>query len=268
MEVSPEASPLIELKNLTAGYGSNTVLKDISLAIEAGEFLGIIGPNGSGKSTLLHCISGIHELESGDIRLTRKGYSEFTRKEMAKMIAVVEAEEAMTFQYSVGELVEMGRLPYLKRFETLKENDRRAIELALDTLQLTDLQRRPINELSSGERQRVFFARALAQETKILLLDEPTAHLDLQHQIDSFQLMHQLNRDCGQTIVCISHDINLAAEFCSRLIVLENGRIKGDGPPETVLTNELIQDTFGQSFQLGTHPKSGRPYILHPSRTE
>ena len=266
--MSSAASPLIELKNLTAGYGSNTVLKDLDLKIEEGDFLGIIGPNGSGKSTLLHCLSGIHEPESGTLQLSGNNYRSIHRKELARIIAVVEAEEAMMFQYSVGELVEMGRFPYLKRFQALSENDQRAIQEALKTLELFDLQDRAINELSSGERQRVFFARALAQETKILLLDEPTAHLDLQHQVDSFRLMSRLNRECGQTIVCISHDINLAAEFCSRLLVLQDGQVAGDGPPREVLSDTLIQRVFGSSFLLSKHPQSGRPYLLHPSGNE
>lgn len=261
-------APQIELKNLTAGYGSNTVLHNLSFGIDAGDFLGIIGPNGSGKSTLLHCLSGIHEPETGSIQLSGSAYTSLPRKELARTIAVVEAEEAMTFQYSVGELVEMGRFPYLKRFQALSDHDRQAIEGALTTLELVDLQSRAINELSSGERQRVFFARALAQETKILLLDEPTAHLDLQHQIDSFRLMSRLNRECGQTIVCVSHDINLAAEFCSRILVLQDGKIAGDGTPQEVLSDTLIQTVFGKSFLLSTHPQSGRPYILHPPRSE
>ena len=263
-----DSPPLLQLKNLTAGYDSKVVLRDLSINIEAGEFIGIIGPNGSGKSTLLHCISGIHSLDQGDIHLKGEAYSNITRKGMAQTIAVVEAEESMIFQYSVGELVELGRLPYLKRFQSLREDDRRAIGLALKTMDLVDLQSRVINELSSGERQRVFFARALAQETEILLLDEPTAHLDLQHQADSFRLMTELNQDCGQTIVCISHDINLAAEYCTRLIVLEEGQIVGDGSPETVLTEALVQKVFGAAFKVSSHPKSGRPYILHPAHNE
>lgn len=264
--VSSTVTSLIELTNLTAGYGSIPVLADLNLSLKPGEFVGVIGPNGSGKSTFLYCLSGILSPEKGSITLSGRPYSSYSRKEIARAMAVVEAEESLTFQFSVGELVEMGRHPYLKRFQSLSTNDRNAINNAMEVTELKGLEHRAINELSSGERQRVFLAKALAQETSILLLDEPTSHLDLKHQIESFQLMTRLNRENGQTILCISHDINLAAEYCSRLLVFQEGKIVSDGPPEEVITSELLHTVFGKNFVLGTHPVSGRPYVINPAR--
>jgi len=211
-------------------------------------------------------LSGILSPKQGSIELSGKPYGSYSRKELATEMAVVEAEESPIFQFSVGELVEMGRHPYLKRFQSLSVMDGRAIREALELTRLQGLEDRPINELSSGERQRVFLAKALAQQTSILLLDEPTSHLDLKHQIESFQLMTRLNREGGQTIICISHDINLATEYCSRLLVFQDGEVVADGPSETVLTRELLRSVFGKAFVLGNHPESGRPYVINPAR--
>ncbi len=264
--MSSLTSPLIELKNLDLGYGANRVISEMSLAIEEGEFIGVIGPNGSGKSTFLHGLSGILPPSNGEIRLFNKPYSNFSRRELAQVMAVVEAAETHTFQFSVGELVEMGRTPYLKRLQPFSNQDREAVRKAMEATEVLALESRPINELSSGERQRVFLARALAQETDILLLDEPTTHLDLKHQVESFQFLTQLNREHNLTIICISHDINLASEYCSRLLIFKEGLIIADGSPEEVLTAEVLESVFGKHFFLGNHPQSGRPFVINPAK--
>ena len=260
------SSPLIELKNVSIGYGRQSVIEDLSLSVCAGEFVGVIGPNGSGKSTFLQGLSGILPPSEGQLFLHGEPYSTYTRKQMAREMAVVEAEESMTFQFSVGELVEMGRMPYLRRFQAMSAHDNEAVQSAMTVTDLHGLEGRPINEISSGERQRVFLARALAQETNLLLLDEPTSHLDLKHQVESFQLMTQLNRENEQTIICISHDINLASEYCSRLLVFQNGQIAADGKPEAVLNTQVLESVFGKHFVLGSHPESGRPYVINPAK--
>lgn len=266
--MSSQTTSLIEIRNLIAGYGSNRVLNKINLTIQPGEFIGVIGPNGSGKSTFLHCLSGILSPTAGEIELAGRPYSAYSRKDLAKKMAVVEAEESLIFQFSVGELVEMGRHPYLKRFQALTSEDQDAINKALSVTRLMGFEDRPINELSSGERQRVFLAKAIAQETGILLLDEPTSHLDLKHQVESFQLMTQLNQESGHTLICISHDLNLASEYCSRLLVFQNGTIAADGNPDDVLTGTLLESVFGKAFVLGSHPESGRPYVIHPAKDQ
>ena len=260
------STPLIEILNLWAGYGKEMVLKGLNLRINQGDFVGLIGPNGSGKSTLMHCLTGLISPARGSIQLDARSLSSYSRRALAREFAVVEAEEKHTFQFSVAELVEMGRFPYLKRFQAFTEADREAVDRALEATQLIGFENRTLNQLSSGERQRVILARALAQETRMLFLDEPTSHLDVKHQMESFQLLHRLNEEHGQTIICISHDINLALQFCPRLILLKEGSIVADGMAGKMDLKGHLNSTFGEDFILQRHPQSGRPYIIHPAK--
>ncbi len=263
---SGEAGAAIETENLWAGYGKNMVLRGLDLRINKGDFVGLIGPNGSGKSTLMHCLTGIIIPTRGRIRLGQRPLSAYSRKALAREFAVVESEEKPAFPFSVAELVEMGRFPYLKRFQGLTKVDRQAVRRALRATQLTGYEDRTLHQLSSGERQRVFLARALAQETRALFLDEPTSHLDVKYQIESFHLLKRLNEEDGKTIVCISHDINLTLQFCPRLILLKGGRILADGNPDQPGLKGHLDTVFEEEFILRKHPQSGRPYIVYPAK--
>ena len=256
----------METENLWAGYGRNMVLRGLDLKINEGDFIGLMGPNGSGKSTLMHCLTGIIVPNKGKIMWGQRPLSTYSRKALARKFAVVESEEEPAFPFSVAELVEMGRFPYLKRFQSLTEVDRRAALLALRATRLTGYEDRTLHQLSSGERQRVFLARALAQETRALLLDEPTSHLDVKHQMESFQLLQRLNRDEGKTILCISHDINLTLQYCSRLILLKEGEILLDDSADLPGLKGYLDAAFEEDFILREHPQNGRPYIVYPAK--
>ena len=260
------AGAAIETENLWAGYGRKMVLRGLNLRIGKGDFIGLIGPNGSGKSTLMHCLTGIIAPARGSIRLGQRPLSAFSRKVLAREFAVVESEEKPAFPFSVAELVEMGRFPYLKRFHGLAEEDRQAVRRAMRATGLTGYEDRTLHQLSSGEKQRVFLARALAQETRALFLDEPTSHLDVKYQIESFHLLQRLNEEAGKTIVCISHDINLTLQYCPRLILLKEGRILADGNPGQPGLKAHLDAAFEEDFILRKHPQSGRPYIVYPAK--
>ncbi|MBC9866545.1 MAG: ATP-binding cassette domain-containing protein [Opitutae bacterium] len=263
---SREGGAAIETENLWAGYGKKMVLPGLNLRINKGDFVGLIGPNGSGKSTLMHCLTGIMVPTKGTVRWGHRPLSAYSRKALAREFAVVESEEKPAFPFSVAELVEMGRFPYLKRFQGFAKADRQAVRWALRATRLTGYEDRTLQQLSSGERQRVFLARALAQETRALFLDEPTSHLDVKYQIESFHLLKRLNEEDGKTIVCISHDINLTLQFCPRLILLKEGRILADGSPGQPGLKRHLDAAFEEDFILRKHPQSGRPYIVYPAK--
>jgi iron complex transport system ATP-binding protein len=253
---------LIRLKNIFVGYNQRIVLKDISFNINRGDFLGIIGPNGSGKSTLIRAISRVLKPFSGKILLNNRDIYRLDPRMVAKNIAVVLQENAVNFSFSVLEVVLMGRSPHLGRLRLEGEKD---FEIAKSCLSLThtlDLAERDINELSGGERQRVIIAKALAQEPHLLLLDEPTTHLDINHQIEIFNLIKRLNTEKGLTVVSISHDLNLAADYCKKLILLKDGRVYTVGSAEKVITPQTIKDVYGADCIVKTNLITGAPLVI------
>ncbi|MEE2657407.1 MAG: ABC transporter ATP-binding protein, partial [Candidatus Latescibacterota bacterium] len=221
---------LLSLASVSAGYYPGTpVLSDIDLAVSQGEFLGLIGPNGSGKSTLLRVIAGVLAVQTGCIRLDGRELSQISRRQLARSLAVVPQETASMFGFSVREVVAMGRHPFLGPLGGLSSEDVGVISEALRLTDTAGLTERSILELSGGERQRVIVARALAQRPRLLLLDEPTNHLDINHQIEIFDLLRALNRKHGLTLMCITHDLNFAGEYCDRIVLVHDGRIRRDG---------------------------------------
>ncbi len=252
---------MIEIRSVSFRYHETWVLHDISFRGEKGEFIGLIGPNGSGKTTLLKLLSRLLSPQKGEILFDDRPLRKMQRREIAQRIAVVTQEAHLLFPFSVLEIVLMGRTPYLgrKMFESKKDLDiaRKAMEWT-ETLSLSE---RAIDELSGGERKRVFIARALAQEPDVILLDEPTANLDIHHQIDFLDLILNLNQAKGLTIVMASHDINLASEFCDRLILLEQGSVYKMGAPQEVITQENIQRVYGCEVWVDENPVSGMPRI-------
>jgi iron complex transport system ATP-binding protein len=229
--------------------------------VEKGEFLGVIGPNGSGKTTLLKILYRLLSPQKGEILFELVPMRKMDRNDIAKRIAVVAQETQLLFPFSVLETVLMGRSPYLGHLMFESEKDLEIAKKAMEWTKVFPFSERPMDELSGGERKRVFIARALAQEPEVILLDEPTANLDIHHQIDFLDLILTLNRERGLTIVMASHDMNIASEFCDRLILLQDGRIYKMGTPDEVITKENIESVYGCEVWIDQNPVSGMPRI-------
>lgn len=242
-------------------YGDIWALKDVSLQAFRGEILGVLGPNGSGKSTLLRIMDGLIGPHEGCVRLKGRMLRELSRLELARCVAMVSQENHFQFSFSVMEVVLMGRFPHMRRLQFEGERDWVAARKALQATNTLGLANRDIHALSGGERQRVLIARALAQEPSVLLLDEPTSFLDLRHKREIFRLAASLARDAGLGVVVVSHDIELASQYCDRLIVLKEGRVVAAGAPGDVLTAETIGAVFECPVLVDAHPDTGRPRV-------
>ncbi|MGZ3537759.1 MAG: ABC transporter ATP-binding protein [Thermodesulfobacteriota bacterium] len=252
---------MIEVNSISFRYHDDWVLEDVSFRAEKGEFVGLIGPNGSGKTTLLKILYRLLTPQKGEILFELVPMKKMERADIAKRIAVVAQETHLLFPFSVLETVLMGRSPYLGHLMFENEKDLEIARKAMEWTKIVPFSERHMDELSGGERKRVFIARALAQEPEVILLDEPTASLDIQHQIDFLDLILTLNRERGLTIIMASHDINIASEFCDRLILLQRGRIYQMGTPEQVITKENIETVYGCEVWIDRNPISGMPRI-------
>jgi len=252
---------MIEVNSISFRYREDWALQDISFRVEKGEFVGVIGPNGSGKTTLLKILYRLLSPQKGEILFELAPIKRMERADIAKRIAVVAQETHLLFPFSVLETVLMGRSPYLGQLMFESEKDLEIAKKAMEWTNILPFSERPMDELSGGERKRVFIARALAQEPEVFLLDEPTANLDIHHQIDFLDLILTLNRERGLTIVMASHDMNIASEFCDRLILLRGGRIYKMGTPEEVITKENIESVYGCKVWIDQNPISGMPRI-------
>ncbi len=252
---------MIEVNSISFRYHEDWVLQDVSFRVEKGEFVGVIGPNGSGKTTLLKILYRLLSPQKGEILIELVPMRKMDRNDIAKRIAVVAQETQLLFPFSVLETVLMGRSPYLGHLMFESEKDLEIAKKAMEWTKVFPFSERPMDELSGGERKRVFIARALAQEPEVILLDEPTANLDIHHQIDFLDLILTLNRERGLTIVMASHDMNIASEFCDRLILLQDGRIYKMGTPDEVITKENIENVYGCEVWIDQNPVSGMPRI-------
>ncbi len=257
---------MINVSSVSFRYVDQWVLRDISFDVTKGEFLGVIGPNGSGKTTLLKSLNRILVPQEGDVLVGGVNVKEIKRRELARVVGMVPQEAPMVFPFTVLELVLMGRAPYLKGLSFEGEKDceiaRRAMEMT-DTLQFS---KRVVGALSGGEKQRVLIARAIAQEPDVMLLDEPTSFLDIKHQIEIYDLIKGLSLGNGLTIVGVSHDINMAAQYCDRIILLSNGRVYKVGTPEEVITWENIEGVYGCIVLVDKNPVTGKPRITPVSK--
>lgn len=254
-------SPAIEIENLTFGYKDKPVLSGISLSVEIGEMVAVLGPNGSGKTTLIKLVSGALSGE-GTIKLHRKPLGAYSRRELSRLFAVVPQESAMSFAYTVAEIVLMGRASHHHPLLLESKRDR---EVALRSMEVTGVESladRYLHELSGGEKQRVFIARALAQEPQILLLDEPAAFLDLKHQLGVLDLLKRLNRERGLTIMAALHDLNLAALYFARLVMLRDGQLFCDGPAREILTERTIYQVYGVRVRVQADRSGKTPQVL------
>ena len=261
-----DTAPLT-VSGLHAGYGRRTVLRDVSLSIRAGEIVSLLGPNGSGKSTLLKALIGLIPSRRGDIALWGKALRSLSSRQIARRLAFVAQGAQAPVGFTVEELVAQGRFPHQAAFFLMRPGrHRQAVERALSRTGLAPLRHRPVTQLSGGERQRVWLAMAIAQEPQVLLLDEPMTYLDITHQLDILELVGQLNRDRGVTVFMALHDLNLAARFSQRVLVLSEGSIAAHGPPRQVLTPELCAEVFGVSMSFARVPGISAP-ILYPLHT-
>ena len=253
---------MLQVSNLTCGYGAGFSLRDADMGVEDGEIVGIIGPNGSGKTTLLRAITRVLRPVSGRILFEGQDIWQTKIKELARKIAVV-SQGPETGLMTVEEFVLLGRIPYYSRFQFMETRKDRKI--AHDAMALTDsfrLKDQFMERMSGGERQLALIARALAQEPRLLLLDEPTAHLDITHQVGILDLVKRLNKDYGLTVIMVLHDLNLAAEYCHRLVLLNKGRIHKIGPPEEVIDYRIIEDVYKTVVVVEKNPISCKPYVL------
>lgn len=259
---------ILNIKNVTAGYESNFFIKDISFDIKKGDFVGIIGPNGSGKTTLFKTITKILPAKSGEILLNNRNISNMNFKEIAQNTAVV-SQNIENQNIKIRDYVLLGRVPYFKNlqfFETKKD-----IEIAEYYMELTDvlkLKNKFLHSVSSGEKQLVSIAKALSQEPLLLLLDEPVAHLDIKHQIIILDLLKRLNKKLQLTIIIILHDLNLAAKYCDKLFLMNQGRIHQSGIPEDVLTYKTIEEVYNTIVVIEKDSISSKPMIVLVSEEE
>jgi len=253
---------VLEIRNLTCGYDKRFHLKDVNLAIGEGGFFGIIGPNGSGKTTLLRAMTRILKPESGEVLLRGKDIWHIDFIELARTISVV-SQNVSTDDLNVGEFVLLSRIPHYRGLQFLEtKHDEEIADNAMamtDTLKFKD---RSMSEISGGERQLVLIARALAQEPKYLLLDEPTSHLDITHQVRVLDLLKKLNRELSLTVIIVLHDLNLASEYCDRIALLSGGTIYKEGLPGEVLDYQTIENVYKTVVIVEKNPISLKPYVL------
>ncbi len=240
-----ESTPVIAVRQLTVRYGERTVVDAADLIVGAGERVALVGPNGAGKSSLLRAVTGVLTPRTGSVELLGEPIDRIQRKTLARMIAVVPEVADLPFAMPVEEVVALGRLPHEPPLSGLRASDMTAVDRAIERVGIAALRHRDVRELSMGERQLVFIAVAVAQTAPIVVLDEPTAHLDIRHQVDVMELLVELNRRDGTTVVAVLHDLALAAHFFPRIVVLDAGRVVADGPPSETLDATRIQDVFG-----------------------
>ena len=256
----------ISTKNLNHSYGDNLVLMNISFAVSKGEFFIIIGPNGSGKTTLMKVISGILKLQKGRLEILDRPINGYSRKALAKTIAFVPQMVPVDFPFTVTEIVLMGRSPYLGMLGLEEEKDLKIAKQAIAFTGMEHLAHRKLDQLSGGEQQRVFIARAICQEPDIILLDEPTASLDLAHQTRVMDLMEKLKAQKGVTVVMVSHDVNLAAMYSDQLLLLNNGQVVCQGSPDEVLTFKTLEEAYGCTLLVDESPLGKIPRVTQVPR--
>lgn len=256
----------LQVEELSAGYGRSAVLNSISFRIDEGDFVGILGQNGSGKSTLLKCIGRLHKQYVGRVLLDGSPLSEMPRRSIARKMAVLPQHPVAPPEVTVRELVGYGRYPHSSWLKRWDRRDRDAIESALEACRLRDLAERKLSTLSGGERQRAWIAMTLAQQSGVLLLDEPISSLDIGYQLETLDLIARFNREQGLTVLMVVHDINLAARYCGKILLIRNGMIYAQGAATDALNPDTIKGAFDVDAQRISEIASGR-FAWHFSRT-
>ena len=251
----------VEVKDLHYAYGNAPVLQNLSFFVRTGDFLVIIGPNGAGKTTLMKLLSRIAKHQGGGINIFERPIGDYSRKALARTIAFVPQMAPVDFPFTVTEVVLMGRSPHLGMLALERENDRDMATKAIAFTGIEHLAHRKLDQLSGGERQRVFIARAICQQPRIILLDEPTASLDLAHQVRIMDLMENLKTETGVTVVMVSHDVNLAAMYGDRLLLLRQGKIVSLGRPADVLNFQTLEDAYDCKLLVDESPVGHFPRV-------
>ncbi len=249
---------MLTASSLSFAYRDRPVLDQVSLSVERGDLVGILGPNGSGKTTLLKTLAGTLSPNAGEVMFDGRPLARWARRETARRLAYVPQETHAPFDFTVLDIVLMGRYPHLGTFALEGPADLAIARASLEATDTASFEERLFSTLSGGEKQRVVIASALAQEPELLLLDEPTASLDIGHQLDVQDLLLRLNRDRGMTMVLSTHDLNFAAALCRSLVLLRNGQVLAQGPTEAVLTSAAVQTLYGVTAEVQRHARAGR----------
>ena len=253
---------MLSFSHAAVGYGEKMVLQDVSFQVSKGEYVALIGSNGTGKSTLIKCVSGLLPLAGGEIEICGKDSRKLKAKERARLVAVVPQSYYVDYDFTVEDIVMMGRNPYIDFRHRESKEDHEIAERAMKLTKTDVFRDRPYNELSGGERQRVILARAITQQPQIILLDEPTSALDLHHQIEVMELIRDLNEKENITVMAVLHDINLASRFCSRIIILKDGKVKADGTPKQIINREEMESLYNMKLLVKNNPLLEKPEII------
>lgn len=247
----------LQVENLTYDIGGTRILKDITFDVEENTFVGVIGPNGSGKSTMLKSIYGVNKPSGGNIYFEGEDLLKISSKDRAKKIAVLAQESGGQFDFSVQQVVEMGRYPHKNTLENYSKHDLEIVDRVLYEMKLDNYRERSFNTLSGGEKQRVLIARLLVQESKFIILDEPTNHLDIGHQIEIMNIIKKM----GVTVLSAIHDMNMAAIYCDKLVIMKNGEVVTQGSVEETLTSEMLKNLFNVDAEI--HDLKGRKHVIY-----
>lgn len=256
--------PVLRVSDMVFGYDKENNLEDITFDIKAGEFVAILGQNGSGKTTLMRCINKILKINSGDVLIDDDSILSMNMEEIARVCTTVPADVSLDFSLTVRDYISLGRTPFIKSLWWEDEEDERIIDQALWDFGITQYESRRLHELSSGERARVVLAKGVVQTPKLMLVDEPSAHLDIKYKVQVMELLKML-ADKGMAILMANHDINLLTRFCDRILLLHKGHIIADGPPKDVITAENIRTVFGIEVEMVE--SNGVPYVLPTGST-
>ena len=255
------AEPIVSVDSVSISLGGSAVLSDVSCSIDRGSVVGVIGPNGAGKTTLLRAINGTGPIDSGEIAVAGRSVLRCGSTEMARLVGTVPQSTQLSFSFTVREIVEMGRHPHISRFGSMDHDDVCAVEEALERTETAQFADRQITAVSGGERQRVLVARALAQETPLLVLDEPTASLDINHAAQTLSLVRELASK-ERTVIAAIHDLDLAARYCDELLLVASGDILAQGPPTEVLKRDAIENAFQTTVAIPTDPVTATPRVV------
>lgn len=255
-------TPVVAAQGVDFSYYNGLVLRDVTLSLAPGAMVSLIGPNGSGKTTLLKILCGLLKPKRGEVLLGGRDIGRLSRRQVAREVALVPQELSVPFDFTVREMVTLGRTPYVRHLRGMTAQDHEVVERMLALTNTEALAHRPFNELSGGEQQRVIIAMALAQEPRVLLLDEPVVHLDVNHQVEILELIRRLNRQAGLTVLATMHDLNLASLYFDRLILLNEGRIVASGSPSEVLREDTIRSVFRAEVRIQPHPVRPRPQLV------
>ncbi|SFJ46443.1 heme ABC transporter ATP-binding protein [Thermoflavimicrobium dichotomicum] len=259
---------MLKAQGLVKSYGSRCVLHEVDLEVERGECVGIVGPNGSGKSTLMKVLIGEELADRGQVWLDGRELSLYHPKERAKKVAVLAQESLGSVPFTVEEVVYMGRYPYQKKWSWKGKKDRQIVEQMMKLMGIEAYRDRSVESLSGGERQRVAIAKALAQEPELLILDEPTTYLDIHYQLAILDLLHEYRQKHQLTMIMVLHDLNLAAQYCDRIVMLKEGKVHVIGRPEQVIQTRFIDEVFEVKPIILSHPKWHVPQLLLSAKRE